>query len=250
MPNRSTAVVLQGFDDDVGLDTATSQAILERVAAGDLPETFRISSPGRVLAFGRRDRLEPGFDDAVRAAHALGFASVIRLPGGRAAVFHEGTISFSWTTPDPDPVRGIRRRFVETTEVLLNALARLGVEASVGEIPGEYCPGEFSVNAGGVVKLAGLGQRLTRGGAHVGGVLVVDGAGPIREVLVPVYAALGIDWDPTTVGAVSDVRPGIDVPSVVDSLVQTLTTRTTIVESELDPATVDRAMGLAKRHVP
>ena len=37
----------------------------------------------------------------------------------------------------------------------------------------------------------GVGQRLVRGAAHVGGVVVVDQGDRIRDVLLPVYDALG-----------------------------------------------------------
>ena len=43
---------------------------------------------------------------------------------------------------------------------------------------------------------------MIHGGAHVGTVVVVEDAESIRHVLEPVYAALGLDWDPATVGAV------------------------------------------------
>ena len=57
---------------------------------------------------------------------------------------------------------------------------------------------------GGEVKLAGIGQRVITAGAHVGGVIVVRGAGRIREVLEPVYEALELDWDPATTGSVAN----------------------------------------------
>jgi hypothetical protein len=65
------------------------------------------------------------------------------------------------------------------------------------------------VNARGRVKVMGVGQRLVLHAAHVGGVVVVDGADAVREALVPVYAALGLSWDPATVGALAGEAPGI-----------------------------------------
>ena len=67
------------------------------------------------------------------------------------------------------------------------ALCDLGVDARVGEVEGEYCPGEYSVNARGALKLMGVGQRIVRGAAHVGGVLVVGRSDRTRRVLEPVY---------------------------------------------------------------
>ena len=65
----------------------------------------------------------------------------------------------------------------------------------MGEVPGEYCPGAFSVNARGQVKLAGTAQRLIHGAALLGANVVVgDGAG-VRAVVRDVYAALELEWD-------------------------------------------------------
>jgi hypothetical protein len=44
---------------------------------------------------------------------------------------------------------------------------------------------------------------VVAGGAHVGGVLVLAGEREIRDVLAPVYAALGLAWDPATAGSVA-----------------------------------------------
>jgi hypothetical protein len=74
----------------------------------------------------------------------------------------------------------------------------------VGEVPGEYCPGAWSVSAGGRTKLVGIGQRLIAGGAHLGAVIVVGGSERLRDLLVPVYDALGLDFDPRTAGSVED----------------------------------------------
>ena len=88
--------------------------------------------------------------------------------------------------------------------MITGALRGLGVDARVGEVPGEYCPGAYSVNARGAAKLAGIGQRMIRGGAHLGGVVVASGGGEIADVLRPVYRALELDWDPATSGSVTD----------------------------------------------
>ena len=76
-------------------------------------------------------------------------------------------------------------------------------------MPGEYCPGEFSVNAAGTTKLVGTAQRLTRHGYLFSAVVLVTDPDPVREVLVDAYAALGLDWRPASVGAVADHAPGV-----------------------------------------
>ena len=84
------------------------------------------------------------------------------------------------------------------------ALRRLGVDARIGEVPGEYCPGDHSVSARGERKLMGVGQRVIRGAAHVGGVLVVDASARVRAVLESVYAAMDFAWRPETTGSIAD----------------------------------------------
>jgi octanoyl-[GcvH]:protein N-octanoyltransferase len=189
---------------DAALDTALSTVLLRRVAAGTSPPTLRLFVPGRVVAFGRQDAVRAGYRRAVAAVAGLGYAPVERLAGGRAAVFHEQTIAFAWSRPVPDPRSTITTRFEEISGIMAGALRSLGVDARVGEVPGEYCPGAYSVNARGAKKLMGVGQRLVRGAAHVGGVVVVDRVDLVNAPLVPAYAALGYEWDPGATGAVSD----------------------------------------------
>ena len=113
-----------------------------------------------------------------------------------------------------DPVVGTHDRFRDEGERLAGALRTLGVDARVGEVPGEYCPGAYSVNARGRVKLIGTAQRLVRGGALLGASIVVgDGAG-VRAVLDDVYAALEFDWDATTAGAIDEEVPGLSLDAV------------------------------------
>lgn len=192
------------FPGRPALDTAFSRALLDLVAAGDAPETFRLYRTGDVLAFSGIDAAQPGFAKAVEAARARGFAPSLRLAGGRAAVFHTGTLAFAWTLPAAEGRDGIHARFEELAELMAAALRRLGVDARIGEVPGEYCPGEHSVSARGERKLMGVGQRVIRGAAHVGGVVVVDGSARVREVLEPVYAAMDFAWSPGTTGSVAD----------------------------------------------
>ena len=158
---------------------------MRRVARGDLPPTARVHRTGRSLAFGRMDRLSPGYREALEIAREHGYEPVERMAGGRAAVFHEGTIAFSKASKEPALRTGTGPRFEEMAAIVAGALQRLGLDARVGEVPGEYCPGEWSINFAGRTKLAGIGQRVIAGGAHVGGVLVFRGADEIREVLVP-----------------------------------------------------------------
>ena len=144
---------------------------------------------------------------------------------------------------------------------IATALGALGADARVGEVPGEYCPGEFSVNARAATKLAGIGQRVITGGAHVGGVVVARGAGRIRSVLEPVYEALELDWIPATTGSLA-AEIGEDdetLPaSVPDPLIErvslalraTLATRFELIDAKLDESTMRQAAALRGEHSP
>lgn len=218
---------------------------MERVALGELPETLRLTRPGRVVAFAKRDRLADGYPDAVAAAAAQGFGSIVRLAGGRAAVFGEGTLELAHAVPAPDARASIHERFAATAELLAEALAGLGVDARMGEVPGEYCPGRWSVNAAGERKLAGIGQRVVSGGAHVGTVIVVEGAEAVRQVLGPVYAALSLEWNPATVGAVADEVPGVGWEAVRDAVLAAYGERYSLYDDALDAETLALARALA-----
>ncbi len=248
--NPPLRLIRQGFPDRPALGTAVSEAVLTRVAAGELPATLRLHRPARELAFSKQDRAAPGFGAAVDAAREAGFEPVVRLAGGRAAVFTEGTLALAWATPAERPVAGTRERFEHLAEILVRALRALGVDARVGEIPGEYCPGAWSVNARGRTKLAGIGQRLIAGGAHCGAVLVVTGSELVRAALEPAYAALDLSWDPRTAGCVADEVPGTTLADAEAALVAELETRFELIDAELDPETLALADGLEATHLP
>jgi octanoyl-[GcvH]:protein N-octanoyltransferase len=236
------------FADDPALDAAVSRALMFRVAAGELPETLRIAHPGTTVAFAKRDAVAPGYDAAVRAAREHGFEATLRLAGGRAAIFHDGTMEIGHAVPDAEPRAGIHPRFERTAGRLAAALAKLGVDARVGEVAGEYCPGRYSVNARGAVKLAGIGQRVVGGGSHTGVVLVVEGEERINEVLTPVYTALGLDWEPAATGSARSEAPGATWDSISNALVTEYAREYDVVEAEVDPETLELARELSAEH--
>jgi lipoate-protein ligase A len=238
----------QAFLDDPALDVAVSRAILLRVADGELPETMRITRPPAMVAFGRQDVASARYPEAVAAARTTGFEAIERLAGGRAAVFHEHTLAIAHARPDDDPQAHIYPRFEESSEWLRFALERLGVDARVGEVPGEYCPGGYSVNARGEKKLAGIGQKLIKGAGHLGGVLVVENGARVRGVLVPVYQALGLEWNPSTAGSVADELPDITLDDAEGTLVEGLGELYEIEEAPLDQETLAMAQRLAPEH--
>lgn len=196
-------------------------ALLKAAAIGNLKPTLRLYRPAPTLAFGQRDARMPGFGAAVEVARTHGFEPLVRKAGGRAAAYHEGCLIVDHIEPHSDAIAGSRARFDLLGEVLAESLRRVGVDAAVGEIPGEYCPGEFSVHGNGEqqIKLVGTAQRVIAGAWLFSSVIVVQNSGPIRDVLEATYAALDLSWNPNTAGAAEDLTPGVTVADVAAAVV-------------------------------
>jgi octanoyl-[GcvH]:protein N-octanoyltransferase len=165
---------------------------------------LRIHRPWPTAAFSRRDSLAVGYPAAAHAARAHGFQPVVRPVGGRLAAYHREAIVLDLVARHPQPRRHIRERFVVFGDWIAGVLTGLGVDARVGAVPGEYCPGEFSVNAGGATKLVGTAQRLTAHGYLFSAVLLVSDPEPVRAVLRAAYPLLGLDWRPETMGCLAE----------------------------------------------
>lgn len=246
---RRVHLIREEFADRPAFDTAVSRALLQQVAEGARPETLRLHRTGDVMAFSVLDRTRPGFARAVDAARAAGFTPILRLAGGRAAPFSGGTVALAWSRPVAELRAGVQERFEEIAEILVDSLRQLGVDARVGEVPGEYCPGGFSVNARGSTKLAGVGQRVVRGAAHVGGVVVAAGSTPLRRALQPVYEALGYEMDPAAVGSVEDELGARDALERVEHAIhEVLARRFDVQPGRPDEPALARAAALAAEH--
>ncbi|MEH3076398.1 MAG: hypothetical protein PGN11_06910 [Quadrisphaera sp.] len=211
-------------------DAARRLALLADVGEGRSPQLVRLLRPAPTAAFSRRDALLPGFAAAQGVAREHGFAPVVRPVGGRMAPYHQQTLVVDVVGRSDDPRRGMTERFELVADALIEVLEGLGLDARTGELPREYCPGKHSVHvvgAAGATKVAGTAQRQTRHAYLVSTLLVVDDAAPLRAVTTDVYAALGLDLDPATVGAVADHVPGdrVTVEEVAAALVQALAGR-------------------------
>jgi octanoyl-[GcvH]:protein N-octanoyltransferase len=215
-------------------DAARRLALLADVGEGRSPQLVRLLRPAPTAAFSRRDALLPGFEAAQEVARAHGFAPVVRPVGGRMAPYHLDTLVIDVIGRSDDPRRGMTERFELVADALVEVLEGLGLDARMGELPREYCPGKHSVHViapglpPGATKVAGTAQRQTRRAFLVSALLVVDGSAPLRAVTTDVYAALGLDLDPATVGAVADHVPGdhrVTVEEVAAALVPALAGR-------------------------
>jgi lipoate-protein ligase A len=211
---------------------------------------MRLYVPEREVAFGKRDTVTSQYPAAVAAARSVGFGAIQRLAGGRAAVFTEGTIAFSLAVPDPDPRSTVYDRFRLVSGIMVEAFGKLGIPAAIGELPGEYCPGEFSVHHANRIKLVGIGQRLEKRAAHVGGVIAVNHTDLLLRALIPVYRELELEWRPATAGSLDDVRPGIVNETVLAALREELARHYTVSKDRIDDKMVRLARTLAPEFVP
>ena len=202
--------VIRGRADSPDADREATRDLLDTVADTGTP-IVRAWTPHRQLAFGRRDTNEPGYDDARAAAAERGFPPVERSVGGRAVAYTGGTVAFAALEPTEDSRAGLTERYEDAVGTVIDALASLGVDAERGEPPDSFCPGDYSVQAPCSAgdgqrqpgKLAGIAQRVTAGAAMVSGVVTVADRPEIRAVLDPVYDALGVSFDPKSVGSVA-----------------------------------------------
>ncbi|MGH2544546.1 MAG: lipoate--protein ligase family protein [Ardenticatenaceae bacterium] len=249
MAKRTIRLLTESYTDRPAFDTAVSRSILRKVSDGDEPETLRLYRPGRIVAFGPQDTRAPGYKDAIAIARKGGFQAVNRLAGGRAAVFHEDTIAFSWAIPDTDPKRRVQERFEEIADIMARAFRQLGVDAYVGEIEGEYCPGKYSVNARGKTKLMGVAQRIAVKAAHVGGVVVVDGSSRVRDILIPVYEALELDWNPATTGSVRDEVASVTYQDVHQAILDQFAKSYALTNGSMPLELVELAETMAAEHL-
>ena len=225
---------------DAALDVAISHSLLEQATRG--VEAMRVWTPPPAVSFGRLDLLSSHAPAAIAAARAEGLAPVRRLAGGRAAAIGAGTVCLGWAQPSPE-IAGMQDRYGVIASVVVTALERLGVSARVGELPGEWCPGTWSVVAGGA-KAGGLAQRVIRGGAWAEAVIVVSGARGLARALDRVQRALGVEWDP---GTLTDL-PGISPADLRDVLVAELEARRAAIPASLSATVLGRAAELRADH--
>lgn len=223
--------------DDPALELAVAHALLRRASRGETGATLRVYRPhGNVVVFGRRDTSRPGFAHAVLACREAGFVPVVRASGGRAVAHTHAALVLDHVSPDPLSPSGMDERFVEFGQLFADVFRGFGIDARVGEVPGEYCPGAHSVNARGTMKLVGTAQRLVRNAWLFSSVLIFDGASVLRPLLSSVYDALELPFDPASVGAVQDERPDVTLDEVELAVLRAYSTRFGLESSTLDVA--------------
>ncbi|HUQ62057.1 lipoyl protein ligase domain-containing protein [Lentzea sp.] len=218
-------------------------ALLLRAPGASWSQLVHVYVPqGPTVAFSGRDLRSPGIAAATEVAHAAGFTTVVRSPGGRMVAYDSGAVVIDHL----DRTTGIRHAgsatFAANAESHVRVLRGLGdVDARVGEVDGEYCPGEYSINVGGVAKVVGSAQRVTATGSLFSTVVQVVVSDRVRAVLEDVSDALGYDLRRSSIAGLADYAPTLTADEVAEAFASDYRTRLGMTNGELPPEVVAHA---------
>lgn len=178
--------------------------------------SVRIWTPSPTVAFSRRDELHHGYSMAASVAVDHGYAPIVRPAGGHFVAMDVGTLvidEFGYSIGESP-----RARFVRHTDVLVGVLTSLGFDARVGKLPLEYCPGDYSINHAGAVKLSGTAQRVSGNAWLVTTAIRTHNATAIHAVMQACADALDMRIDPSRTGALDMVAPSLSTEAVAHAV--------------------------------
>jgi octanoyl-[GcvH]:protein N-octanoyltransferase len=231
------------------LELAFAHALVRRASRGEVDEVIRVYRPAKpTVVFGRRDTKLPGFPGALNVCKDAGFATAVRATGGRAVAYTGRAVVIDHVKREHNAAERQEQRFAEYGQTFVNVLSGLGVEARLGAVPGEYCPGAHSVNARGSVKLIGTAQRVVRDAWLFSSLVIVDDTDYVRPLLAKVYGALDLPFNETSVGAVSEESSRAGALNVEKAMVAALAPNARTAPSDSESATLALARGLLPQH--
>jgi octanoyl-[GcvH]:protein N-octanoyltransferase len=226
-----------------------SHALLNRSARDGLASlrVWRPLSPA--LSVGRLDVRHPRLDEVLALARAAAVAPVRRLAGGHAATLDSGCLCLGWAQPHPR-LEESGARYEMVAEAIIDALGTLGVAGWLGESPGEWCPGAWSVH-GRSGKLAGLAQRVISGAAWCEALIVIEAAPELRDLARNVHEVFGLEWSDSAQGEIASLLPGAPDPhaALTAALTEALSARFgPVAERPLSTDLHDEALTLVSEH--
>jgi octanoyl-[GcvH]:protein N-octanoyltransferase len=204
--------------------------------------------PLPVTVFGRRDTRLPGFADAAQVSRAAGFEPLLRATGGRAVAYTGSALVVDHVMHDLKAASGQEHRFGRFGQMFADVFRRLGVDAKVGAVRGEYCPGAHSVNARGLVKLVGTAQRVVTNAWLFSSLIVVGDEVRVRAVLAKVYGHLGQPFDDASVGSLTGEVSSLNIDTVERAIVGAYAALGSLEEAPLDAKTLALARDLVVNH--
>lgn len=140
----------------------------------------------------------PAFAAAVALSAAAGWPVHLRDSGGSTVLHRPGILNVSVFSGGPAEGLAVDTVYGRLTNLLVDALASLGVAADVGPVAGSYCDGRFNIRIGGR-KLAGTACRVRR---------------TTRRAAVLAHAVVSVEGDPAAdVAAVAAFERAMGLPA-------------------------------------
>jgi octanoyl-[GcvH]:protein N-octanoyltransferase len=229
-------------------------ALLLRTPGAEWHQLVHIYVPaGPTVAFSGRDLRSPGIAEATALAREAGFEPVVRSPGGRMVAYDGGAVVIDHLDSTTDIRHAGSATFAANAESHVRVLRGLGdVDARIGEVQGEYCPGEYSINVGGVTKVVGSAQRVTATGSLFSTVVQVAVSDRVRAVITDVSRALGYELRQSSIAGLADYAPALTSAEVAAAFASDYRDRLGLTDGRLPPAVVahaSRASGGSPFHV-
>jgi len=217
-------------------------AALLRARHTEWAELVHVSvAAGPTVAFSSKDLRSPGIVHATRIARDAGFAAVVRSPGGRMVAYDGGAVVIDHLSRSTDLRQAGPSTFAHHAGAHADVLRALGIDARVGEVEGEYCPGEYSINVGGRAKIVGSAQRVTGTGALFSTVVQVAVVDAVREVIVAISEALGYPLRESSIAGLTDHAARLSPHQVADAFAADYRQRLALIDASHEPGLLDHA---------
>ncbi|MFS8096896.1 hypothetical protein LFM09_07105 [Lentzea alba] len=244
-------LLVSGSTGDAITELVTA-ALLLRTPDAEWSQLVHIYVPhGPTVAFSGRDLRSPGIAEATEVARAAGFETVVRSPGGRMVAYDSGAVVIDHLDRTTDIRHAGSATFAANAESHARVLRGLGdIDARIGEVDGEYCPGEYSINVGGVAKVVGSAQRVTATGSLFSTVVQVAVSDRVRAVMIDVSRALGYDLRESSIAGLADYAPGLTADEVAAAFAVDYRSRLDLTDEPLPAEVVTHASTAVSRPWP
>ncbi len=183
---------------------------------------LRFRRPRPTAAFSPQDTTHPDYEQVKDRAKAQGFEPIERGTGGRLTMFDENALAITILAPHAEPHKHMMKRFEILSTAIAQALHTLGIDARVGELPNEYCPGKYSVNAAGRIKIVGVAQRMNQRCLQMGAIISVVRSDAACASIRDAYHAMRLNFDPDTYGAIADLQPLLTYAEVRSAIMESV----------------------------
>ena len=160
----------------------------------------RVFRPQKTAAFSTTDSLHKNFATAKSIASRLGYEPILRPAGGHLAIYDHRSLILDITAPHDNPGKDIINRYELFSEKIATYIGLLGVDARIGQVDGEFCPGRFSINSSRQKKLVGIAQRITKYGYYLSALILLEPSPEAIDALSATYKLIDLDFDPSSHG--------------------------------------------------